>query len=385
MGQGAPECGELPNQPPREKSVEFDIAHQEYAPVQGLPELCTAVAAHYNELYRMDTESKYTSENVCIIPGGRAGISRVMACLSAMNVGYGVPDYTAYEELLGLFRRINPIPISKQKGATHVTPEQLEEQILQLGLGGMMVSNPCNPTGHLLEGKELAEWLDVGRRTDCLMIMDEFYSHYIYSKVEGIDCRTVSSAEFVVDVNEDPVIIIDGLTKNWRCPGWRVCWCVGPKQFMKGVASAASYLDGGASNPMQKAAIPLLTNMDWIKADIKALQTHFKMKRDTFIQGIIELGIKIDVFPEGTFYVWANLSSLPNPINDGITFFEELLKEKCICVPGIFFDINPGKRRHFSGSPYHSFVRFSYGPEIKNLQLGIEAIKRVVDKFTTRQ
>jgi aspartate/methionine/tyrosine aminotransferase len=45
--------------------------------------------------------------------------------------------------------------------------------------------------------------------------------------------------------------------------------------------------------------------------------------------------------PQGTFYVWADLSGLPHPLNDGITFFEECIKEKLICVPGIFFDINP--------------------------------------------
>jgi hypothetical protein len=62
---------------------------------------------------------------------------------------------------------------------------------------------------------------------------------------------------------------------------------------------------------------------------------------DTSPQGILKLGIKIDMVPQGTFYVWADLSGLPHPLNDGITFFEECIKEKLICVPGIFFDINP--------------------------------------------
>ena len=56
MGQGAPECGELPNQPPRPTTVEFTLDHQEYAPVQGLPGLRDAVAQHYNELYRKGEE-----------------------------------------------------------------------------------------------------------------------------------------------------------------------------------------------------------------------------------------------------------------------------------------------------------------------------------------
>lgn len=52
-------------------------------------------------------------------------------------------------------------------------------------------------------------------------MMDEFYSHYIYPDDESIEGKTVSSAAYVEDVNADPVLIIDGLTKNWRCPGWR--------------------------------------------------------------------------------------------------------------------------------------------------------------------
>ena len=59
------------------------------------------------------------------------------------------------------------------------------------------------------------------RETECLMMMDEFYSHYIYPEDENEWGKTVSSAEYVEDVNTDPIIIVDGLTKNWRCPGWR--------------------------------------------------------------------------------------------------------------------------------------------------------------------
>ncbi|KNC79692.1 hypothetical protein SARC_07919 [Sphaeroforma arctica JP610] len=150
---------------------------------------------------------------------------------------------------------------------------------------------------------------------------------------------------------------------------------------MRKVASAASYLDGGAANPMQKAAIPMLADMDWIRADIKSLQAHFKMKRDIFLEGILKLGITVDFIPEGTFYVWGNIAKLPKPLNDGITFFEEMLKEKLICVSGVSFDLNPGSRRHFSMSPYANYVRFSYGPELKNLQMGLKAIERVVNKF----
>lgn len=52
------------------------------------------------------------------------------------------------------------------------------------------------------------------------------------------------------------------------------------------------------------------------------------------------------------------------------TFFEELLKEQTIVIPGIFFDINPSHRRNLFNSPCHSFVRLSFGPPIEDLDKG---------------
>ena len=40
-----------------------------------------AVANLYNVNYREGKNSKYTWENVCIVPGGRAGLSRVAAVI----------------------------------------------------------------------------------------------------------------------------------------------------------------------------------------------------------------------------------------------------------------------------------------------------------------
>ena len=55
-----------------------------------------------------------------------------------------------------------------------------------------------------------------------------------------------------------------------------------------------------------------------------------------------KLGIQLASEPQGAFYVWADLSGLPENIQDGISFFREGLKEKVITVPGVFFDVNPG-------------------------------------------
>lgn len=57
--------------------------------------------------------------------------------------------------------------------------------------------------------------------------MDEFYGGYNYTS--DCDGTTISAADNIVDVDEDDVLIIDGLTKRFRLPGWRIAWIVGPK------------------------------------------------------------------------------------------------------------------------------------------------------------
>ncbi|KAG6360212.1 hypothetical protein INS49_011268 [Diaporthe citri] len=285
----------------------------------------------YNEHHRQGQASQYTWENVAIVPGGRAGLIRIAAVLNQAYLGFFIPDYTAYNEMLSLFRNFAaiPVPLDEEDGY-HIHPDK---------------NNP-----------ELAEIQDIcrGRAT---FISDEFYSGYNYTS--NCDGSTISAAENVVDVDEDAVLIIDGLTKRFRLPGWRVAWILGPKEFIKAIGSSGSYLDGGTNAPFQEAAVPML-EATLVRAEMQALQTHFREKRD---------------------YVVKRLRTMGFVINDGLNFFQACLEEKVIVVPGIFFDLNPARRRDLFDSPCHHFVRFSYGPKMETLQLRCDGIERVVNKF----
>ena len=117
-----------------------------------------------------------------------------------------------------------------------------------------------------------------------------------------------------------------------------------------------------------------------VHQDRIALQKHFKAKRDHVLQRLDALGLTSHSAPSCTFYIWLDLSALPPPLNNGLTFFEELLKEKTIVIPGIFFDINPAHRRNLFKSPCHEFVRISFGPPIEDLDMGLDAMARVLEK-----
>src|SRR5437773_4640408 len=377
LGQGQPETGELPGAPPRIREVEIDPNDQEYAPIPGIWELREAIADLYNRLYRRGLPSQYTAENVSVSGGGRAALTRAAASLGHVNLGHFLPDYTAYEELLDIFRAFTAIPILLEGESGYAfTVDDLRREVQGRGLSSLLVSNPCNPTGKLVQGDELSRWVRLGRELDCSLLIDEFYSHYVWTGRPG-QLPIESAARYVEDVNRDPVIIFDGLTKNWRYPGWRVTWTVGPEKVIEAVASAGSFLDGGGSRPLQRAAIPLLSE-EVVQKETLAINATFREKRDRMIQRLERMGIRADRAPDGTFYVWGNLAGLPAPLNDGMGFFRAALERKVITVPGEFFDVNPGKRRSRRASRFRSYTRFSFGAPQSQLEESLTSIEHLV-------
>ncbi|KZZ92338.1 Pyridoxal phosphate-dependent transferase, major domain protein [Ascosphaera apis ARSEF 7405] len=383
LGQGAPDADDdIEGSFPRPTAIPIASAAREYGPTAGIKSLRAAVARLYNEHYRQGMDSQYTWENVCIVPGGRAGLIRIAAILGNSYLSFPIPDYSAYSEMLSLFKNFAaiPMPLSEQDGyQLHL--DKIAEEITR-GTSVFLTSNPRNPTGHVMSRKELSKIQDIcrGRAT---LIFDEFYAGYNYTT--HCDGSTTSAAQNIQDVNVDDVLIIDGLTKRFRLPGWRIAWILGPKEFIDALSSAGSYLDGGANVPFQEAAVHMLE--PWlVRAEMRALQTHFRAKRDYVLGRLKDIGFIFKHVPESTFYIWLDLTSLDPPmpesanVSDGLNFFHALLDEKTIVVPGIFFDLNPSKRRDLFDSPCHHFVRISYGPKMEVLKKGLDGIEKIVRK-----
>ncbi|KAH3686803.1 hypothetical protein WICPIJ_002225 [Wickerhamomyces pijperi] len=376
LGQGMPETGNIPGCFSRPETLPISFESREYAPTSGIKELRQAIANLYNQEYRQGKESKYTWENVNIAPGGRSALTRIASILGDAYLSFFLPDYTAYAEMLSLFKNFAPIPVPLYETDGYKIDLKTIKGELNRGVSAILTSNPRNPTGVAMTREELKNLHDLCRQK-CLLIMDEFYSRYYYDGEIG---ETISSASEVEDVNKDPVLIIDGLTKGFRLPGWRVSWIVGPKEYISALSSAGSYLDGGTNYPFQEAAVPFL-EPSLVKKETIALQTHFKKKRDYCLERLIGMGFKFKFIPNSTFYIWVDLSHLPGKLSNCLGFFHEALHEDVIVVPGIFFDLNPLSFRELDDSEMFSYIRISYGPEMKDLVKGMDRIEKILKKF----
>ncbi|MHC4839570.1 MAG: pyridoxal phosphate-dependent aminotransferase [Planctomycetota bacterium] len=377
LGQGQPEVGPMEGAPERYNKIEMEPQDHAYGHINGTDELCEAVAAHYNRLYRQG-KSQYTAENVSVASGGRLVLTRVFAALKAGYLGYQIPDYTAYEDMINYnMPRITPKLVeTRAENGFAVPASELREKVAEYDLNAYLFSNPCNPTGTVVQGDELAEYVNIARDTGCAMIFDEFYSHFIYNADGTPGDGPVSAASYVDDVNSDPVLLIDGLTKSFRYPGWRVGWAVGPKDMIETLGRAASAIDGGPNRPIQRAAIEVL-KPERADQETNALREGFTAKRNLMIERLKEFGLTFARESEGTFYVWANISKLPAPFNNAEHFFREALKRKVMTVPGVYFDVNPDNQRE-GESPFAQWLRFSFGPPMDNVKMGLERLSEML-------
>jgi aspartate/methionine/tyrosine aminotransferase len=377
LGQGQPEVGEMAGDPSRITGIRIEPGDQAYGHINGTTALRTAVAAYYNRLYRQGKASQYTADNVSIAAGGRLVLTRIFQSLRRGRLGYQVPDYTAYEDMMNsVAHRVEPIlvPTDIENGFA-ATPRQLREAIEREGLTSYLVSNPCNPTGRVVRGDELAGYVETARDTGCTLILDEFYSHFIYDEDGSPGAGGVSAAALVDDVDIDPILLVDGLTKNFRYPGWRIGWAVGPRAMIETLGRAASAIDGGPNQPLQRAALQVL-DPAYTDQATHALRQVFSAKRNLMVGRLKELGMTFARETEGTFYCWANIAALPEPLNDGEVLFRRALERKVMTVPGVFFDVNPGAQR--TDSPWRQWVRFSFGPDIDNVRMGLDRLTEMV-------
>ena len=131
LGQGRPEGGEMAGAPRRIDTVRIRPEDHAYGPLGGIGELRERVAAHHNRLHRRGGRGRprFTAADVAVAQGGRLALSRAIAALGAVNVGFPLPDYTACEDMLGLhLGRVNPIPLrTREQDGFRVTRLQALE------------------------------------------------------------------------------------------------------------------------------------------------------------------------------------------------------------------------------------------------------------------
>lgn len=379
VGQGQPEVGTIDGAPDRIESLKLQPSDAAYGPVGGTLEVREAIADWVNRTYRKGM-SQYTAENVSFACGGRLALTRLYSIFKdGARIAYKNPDYTAYEDYLYPLRHnceLIELRAEEKDGFT-VPVERFENFMHDVRPNAFVFSNPCNPTGQVIKDEAMDRYINAARKENCLLGADEFYATFSYNEDGSPAEKAVSALPYVKDINRDPVIVFDGLTKGFRYPGWRAGWAIGPKYLIEMINRAASAVDGGPSTMVQRGVIEELAE-GHAEAELLATRKEFAVKRKMMMEGLAELGIHTPANqPLGTFYLWASIENLPGKLSDADYFFHACLQKKVITVPGHFFDVRPFRVRP-TNEPYRHWVRFSYGPNRETIKTALERIAQVI-------
>lgn len=379
VGQGQPEVGTVDGAPDRIESLKLQPSDAAYGPVGGTLEVREAIADWVNRTYRKGM-SQYTAENVSFACGGRLALTRLYSIFKdGARIAYKNPDYTAYEDYLYPLRHnceLIELRAEEKDGFT-VPVERFENFMHDVRPNAFVFSNPCNPTGQVIKDEAMDRYIEAARKENCLLGADEFYATFSYNEDGSPAEKAVSALPYVKDINRDPVIVFDGLTKGFRYPGWRAGWAIGPKYLIEMINRAASAVDGGPSTMVQRGVIEELAE-GHAEAELLATRKEFAVKRKMMMEGLAELGIHTPANqPLGTFYLWASIENLPGKLSDADYFFHACLQKKVITVPGHFFDVRPFRVRP-TNEPYRHWVRFSYGPNRQTIKTALERIAQVI-------
>ncbi|KXF77820.1 aminotransferase [Paramesorhizobium deserti] len=191
-----------------------------YSNGRGEPGVLAALAAKYGER----TGRPITSENVLCFPGTQTALSVVMLGLAedGDEVITGDPLYATYD---GVIRATGAtrvsVPLHPEKGFRMQAADL--EKVITPKARVLLLNTPHNPTGAMLNERELAEIGEVCRKHNLWIVSDEVYELLVF------DGKFTSPLD-LPDLAERTVVV-SSISKSHAAPGFRSGWCVGPKEF----------------------------------------------------------------------------------------------------------------------------------------------------------
>ncbi|MDH5395419.1 MAG: pyridoxal phosphate-dependent aminotransferase [Gammaproteobacteria bacterium] len=317
-----------------------------YTSAVGLPELRQAIADFYQSRYQVSV----TANRIVITPGASGALMLALGVVMKEGDEVLLPDpgYPCNRNFVRfLSGKTRSIEVDASSGY-QLTLKHLKDN-WQENTAAVIVASPSNPTGTLIARDELMAMADFVKTKEAWLIVDEIYHGLVYE-------NEVSTA---LNIN-DNIIVINSFSKYFNMTGWRVGWLVAPVKLVSDLDKLAQNIFLAAPTPAQYAALAAF-HPETITI-LENYKKEFKHRRDYLLPELKKLGFKIEVEPQGAFYIYANCEKFSH---DSYQFAYELLEN-------IGVAITPGK--DFGENKANTFVRFAYTVSIDKLKEGVKRL-----------
>ena len=188
----------------------------------------------------------------------------------------------------------------------------------------LVVANPNNPTGALIDKDELQKIAELAVEHDLLVISDDIYDKIIFDGGEHTSLATF-------DGMYERTVTINGFSKAYAMTGWRVGYLAAPEWFMEPAIEIKHSISICTSPAMQAGALEALRQGE---KDLNEMVRQYQQRRDLIMEGLDQLGMTYG-HPGGGMYVYANVSTTGL---DAEQFCYDLLKQEQVMIfPGTLF------------------------------------------------
>lgn len=329
-----------------------------YTSNSGLKELREEICKY---LERRCNVSYKPLEEVLITVGGSEGID---VCMRAMlNPGDEViipqPSYVSYEPCCVLAGGKPVIIDLKGVNEFRLTADELRSAITDK-TKLLVLPFPNNPTGAILERKDLEEIAKVCIEKDIYVLSDEIYSELTY-KGDHVSIASLPGMK-------ERTILINGFSKAYAMTGWRLGYACGPKEIIKQMTKIHQFCIMCAPTTSQYAAIEALKNGD---EDVARMRESYNQRRRFLLNAFKEM--RLECFePYGAFYVFPCIKEFNMTSDEFATRFLE--EEKVAAVPGTAF-----------GGSGEGYLRISYAYSLERLELAMGRLKNFVERLRLEQ
>jgi len=323
----------------------------------GMPALREGIA-HYLER-RFQTKYDPADQIMCTI-GASEAID--VALRTILEPGDEVlviePCYVSYKPSIILQHGVPVVVTTKVENDFKLMPEELEKAITAK-TKAIILPYPNNPTGAIMEKKDLEKIAPILIKHDLLVISDEIYAELTYG---GKDHVSVAS----IDGMYERTIVLNGFSKSFAMTGWRLGYAAGPKELIRQMNKIHAYVVMSAPAMSQQAAIEALRDDTLCDEDISTMRDAYDARRSYLVGEFNRLGLTC-FEPRGAFYVFPSIQKTGLGSED---FCEKLLFEGGVAVvPGNAF-----------GECGEGFIRISYAYSMEELKTCIGKIEAFLQK-----
>lgn len=298
--------------------------HNQYAPMAGTIPLREVIAEKSNRLYG----STYHPESeVTITSGATQAIFTIIAAF--INPGDEViilkPAYDSYEPAVELFGgTVVPIQLSAPDFKVNWTEFA---QKITTKTKMVIINTPHNPSGTVLSKNDMLQLEALLQDTNIILLSDEVYEHIIF---DGQPHESASKFPRLAERS----FITASFGKTFHTTGWKMGYCLAPRQLMEEFRKVHQFNVFCSSHPMQYALAEYLRSPE----NYLSLPQFYQEKRDLFLSLLQDSRFKF-IPAAGTYFQLLDYSKITDE-ND-VTFAERLTKEhKIASIPVSVFNLN---------------------------------------------